>query len=256
MPSSPHDTTLPSVLAGFPAATPSLRARRGLLRRLDHKFLAPSEVVAELIAPLSSAYAVLHVPSGAIATYDSLYLDTPDLQCFHDHRRGRRLRHKIRIRNYPDRGVTFLEIKSKRSEALTEKHRLELARSDAALGDRERAFLRRHAGALADALVPTLSIHYRRVALLALDADERVTIDLDLAAALPGGPRHPFGRLAVIEVKCAPGTSRSPVMATLAAAGLRDQSFSKYCAAVARLYPDVRHNRLLPTLRAAERISR
>jgi hypothetical protein len=36
--------------------------------------------------------------------------------------------------------------------------------------------------------------------------------------------------------------------------GFRSGGFSKYCAGIVALHPQIRHNRLLPGLRALERI--
>src|SRR5262245_34239806 len=95
----------------FPEAPLELLADRELLRRIDSKYVLPASGLPELAAGLGDGYAVLRVPTGSVAAYRSLYFDTPDLRSFHDHRRGRRIRHKIRVRHYPDREVSFLEIK-------------------------------------------------------------------------------------------------------------------------------------------------
>ena len=254
--SSPRDSTpaaLAALLAGFAAPTEDLLGKRELLRRIDSKYLLDGARLARLLAGLDQHYVAFRVASGSIATYESLYFDTPDLVCFHDHRRGRRLRNKIRIRHYPDREVSYLEIKAKRTEVLTHKHRLKIPFRSENIGDAELAFLRAHLGPVADLLRPELRINYRRIGLLALGSSERVTIDLDLTFIAMDGTTHQVGDAIVLEVKQSATSRSTPIARSLAAIGAREQSLSKYTTAIALTRPEVRNNRLRLTLRALER---
>jgi len=241
--------------AGFTVAHPDLVRSRDLLSRVDSKFVVPSLRLESLLDGLVGDYAALAVPTGRLATYDSLYFDSPSLRCFHDHRRGRRRRQKIRIRHYPDRQVSYLEVKTKRTEAITDKHRMPIGFGQQALGAIELAFLREHVGELAEQLQPTLAIRYRRLSLIGLHTQERVTIDLELEVG--GSPQvaERLGQLAVIEVKQSPFCPRTPVMRALREARVRERPLSKYVVALALARPDVPHNRLLPDLHAFERIN-
>jgi hypothetical protein len=239
-------------LAAFARATPALLAERDLLRRIDHKYVLDRARLGDLLGALAADYAVLPVGGGGAAIYQNLYFDTPELRCFHDHRRGRRIRHKVRIRHYPDRELSFLEIKTKRNESLTDKRRRRIDFARERLDAADLAFLRGHAGELADALAPAVRIDYRRVLLIHPRFEERLTIDLALEAAR-GDVRAELGALAIVEIKRAPGgPPRTPAMRALAALGVRERSLSKYCAAMARIHPAVRHNRLRPALRVLQ----
>lgn len=238
---------LESRLAGFPAASPELLASRALLSRVDTKFPLPAAGVAEILDGLDADYAVLGVAGGSLATYRSLYFDTPELRCFHDHRRGRRVRHKVRIRHYPDRALTYLEVKTKRNELVTDKRRLALPYRTEELGARELEFLRGRIGEMADRLAPEVEIGFRRITLIGLHTHERVTVDLDLDV-------DGLDDLAIVEVKQSPFCVRTPIMRALAGAGHRPGSMSKYVAALALHRPELRQNRLRPDLRALERM--
>jgi hypothetical protein len=241
-----------AALASFPRATPELLAERALLRRIDLKYALDRDRLGPLLGALAAHYAVLPVGAGGVAISRNLYLDTPALRCFHDHRRGRRIRHKVRIRHYPDRELTFLEVKTKRGEALTDKRRRALDFAREALDPGDVAFVRAHAGALADELAPAVRIDYRRVALFNPRFEERLTIDFAVEAA-HRGVRVELGALAIVEIKRAPGgLPRTPAMHALAALGVRERALSKYCAAMALLDPAVRHNRLRPALRVVQ----
>ena len=238
----------------FPAASGDLRDSRDLLRRVDTKFLATQGSAAAVLAGLSRDYAALTVPTGNVATYRSLYFDTDDLRCFHDHRRGRRLRHKIRIRHYHERHISFLEIKTKRNDTVTDKQRLPMTFREEWLGPAELAFLRRHVDLPVETLRPMMRIDFQRLNLLGLATAERVTIDVGITAEGLDGRRFSFGDLVVVEVKQSPFCVRTPVMRALHGAGLRESSMSKYTVATALLRPEQRRNRLLPGLREIERM--
>jgi hypothetical protein len=236
-------------LARFAPATRELIDSRELLHRIDTKFITTASVVAGVIPQLAGAYASMRVPTGSVARYRSLYFETPDLRCFHDHRRGRRIRHKVRVRHYPDRQLSYLEVKTKKNELVTIKQRSKLAFGVEDLGDGERAFLRDRVGDLAGELAPLVRVDFSRISLIGLDTEERVTIDLGIEISGLGGQRFRLGDVAIVEVKQSPFCVRTPVMRALHAASLRPRSLSKYIAAVAAIAPDERRNRLLPDLR-------
>jgi len=235
-------------------ASRELRDQRELLNRVDTKFVCRRDAALAIIARLADDYAALPVASGNTATYRSLYFDTADLRCYHDHRRGRRPRQKVRIRHYPDRRLTFLEVKTKRNEVVTDKQRLALAFRDEELGEDAQAFLRRHVRLPVEDLRPTMRIDFRRLSLVGLRTPERVTIDWGLEADRLEGGRWSFGGLVVIEVKQAPFCLRTPAMRAVSAAGLRQQAMSKYTITTALMRPQLRRNRLLADVRAIERM--
>lgn len=248
-------SSLAAVASLFPAASAELREGRELLRRVDTKFVCSREIALDVVAALVGQYAALPTPGGNLATYRSLYFDTSDLRCYHDHRRGRRLRHKVRIRHYPDRGLSYLEVKTKRNEAITDKKRRQLAYLEENLGAGEHAFLAGIVDLPIADLQPMMRIDFRRLSLVSLHSAERVTVDCDLMAATLDGATWDAGDRVVIEVKQSPFCVRTAVMGALLGQGLREQSMSKYTIATALVRPDLRRNRLLPELRAIERMS-
>jgi hypothetical protein len=248
-------SSLAAVAAEFPVASVELREGRELLRRVDTKFVCGREIALEVVASLVGQYAALPTPGGNLATYQSLYFDTSDLRCYHDHRRGRRLRHKVRIRHYPDRELSYLEVKTKRNEAVTDKKRRQLAFRAEDLGAGELAFVAGVTDLPTHDLRPMMRIGFRRLSLVSLHSAERVTIDCDLEAATIEGVRWDAGDRVVVEVKQAPFCVRTPVMRALLSHGQREQSMSKYTIATALVRPELRNNRLLPELKAIERMA-
>jgi VTC domain len=236
-----------SELSRFARVTPQLLESRQLLRRADTKFVIAPDALGALFEGLATDYAV--VPAGAeiIATYENLYFDTPALRCFHDHRRGRRVRHKIRIRQYVERQLAFLEIKTRRNELRTDKSRLAVEYGVRVLDDRMYDFLRQ---VLPDVVVPIVSIDFRRIMLVGVATNERVTIDLDVA--VDRDTNLAIGAVAIVEVKQPARSFGTPIMRALREARLRASSLSKYATAIAMTQPS-RVNRLLPALRGLER---
>lgn len=244
------EATLALALARFPAATPELLDRRRLLRRAETKFVATPRQLVPIVDHIAGNYAVVAVGASNLAAYSNLYFDTPDLRCFHDHRRGRRLRHKIRIRHYADRALAFLEIKTRRNELLTDKARLRIPYRTRALDPEMTAFLLDRCS-FAAALVPTVAIAYQRIMLVGISTEERITIDLGVS--VDHDDRLPLGGVAIVEVKQPSRSLATPVMRALRDAGVKPCSISKYMTALTATTA-VRGNRLLPSLRRLERI--
>lgn len=240
-------------LGRFSEASPDLLSRRRLLRRTDSKFVMRVGDLPALVESLVDGYRVLLAGTEPLASYRTLYFDTPELDCFHDHRRGRRPRNKVRIRHYDERGLTFLEIKTKRSELETRKYRKARPFGESGLDPTDRAFIAEHCGYAAD-LAPTIWTDFRRLTLLSIEFNERVTIDLGLQFHRDGD-RADVGQVAIVEVKQAPFCVRSPAMQALRTIGVRKASASKYCTATMLTRTGLRFNRLRPVLRTIERLS-
>lgn len=241
------------LLGRLGVASPELLSRRRLLRRTDSKFVMRASDLPSVIESMTDGYRVLLAGTEPLASYRTLYFDTPELDCFHDHRRGRRPRNKIRIRHYDERGLTFLEIKTKRSELETRKYRKARPFGDVELDEIDRAFIAEHCGYAVD-LAPTIWTDFRRLTLLSLEFNERVTVDLGLQFHRDG-TNADVGEVAIVEIKQSPFCVRSDAMQALRRIGVRKASASKYCTATMLTRTGLRFNRLRPVLRTIERLS-
>lgn len=241
-------------LVDFPLAPSELVSRRQLGSRCDTKFVLPPAAALEFVATMAADYLVLLATTEPIAMYRTLYFDTAALTSFHAHRCGRRLRHKVRVRHYIDRGISTLEVKTRRSEQLTTKRAQPHPFLCDALDAEARAFVQASSGLVAPVIAQAYT-SFQRITLLRADSNERLTIDLDLVIE---GREHiaTFGNVAIVEVKQWPFSRTTPAMRELLRRGCRPVSVSKYCAAIACTQPQVRCNRLLPGLRALERGTR
>lgn len=240
-------------LDGFDPVTPELLANRDLLQRTDTKYLLPRGSLPELLEYLRRDYRVLHAGEQPSALYLTQYLDTPSYDLFHDHRRGKRLRFKVRLRHYPDRRLSYLEVKAKCSSGDTSKWRRPLAYLCDRLSRDDLQFVSRRVPLDGATLVPSLENQFRRITLVGIELPERITLDVDLKFENDESC-HALSGLLVVEVKQSRFFRRSPGVSALAATRALPGSTSKYCVGTMLLRPELRHNRLRPTLARIERV--
>ncbi len=243
-----------AILERFEEANLELLEKRALLRRVDSKFLLPQSELAPTLSKVVGDYGIVLAGDSRLATYRTIYYDTDEKRCFHDHRRGRRPRQKIRVRHYDERGVSYLEIKTKRSEYISFKKRRPLPYNESNLDAERRAFVSEHSRVDAADLVEAAHTDFRRATLVGFHTNERITLDIDLVVSEPDVDAIELGGIAILEVKQPRFSIGTPIMTALRDRGHRPASASKYCTATALLRPDLRTNRLLPALRAIERL--
>ncbi len=224
-----------------------------LLDRYDTKYVLSDGDVADALSGLQEHYRILEVEDVRLQPYHTVYFDTPEFSFYRDHHGARPNRYKVRSREYVATHISFLEVKCKGKRDRTIKTRV---RTDALVREiaaPEEAFVEANAPRPTGALLPRLTNDFRRITLVDLVHEERVTIDVGLAfsangesAALPG--------VVIAEVKEA-GSGRSSAFAQrMRALNVHPSGFSKYCIGVAMLYPGQKHNRFNPELLGAQRI--
>ncbi len=242
------DEGLRAVVERFAEGGPELLEARSLLRRTDHKLLTRAERLPALLGLFVDDHAIVLAGGERIARYATTYLDTDELRCFSDHRRGRPHRAKVRWRDHLDRGVTTLEVKQKTGRGETKKSRLEHPFLDHHLDEVARRFL----GALVPfdtaAVRPVIENDFRRITFVAREADERVTVDLDVRFVADGHVVD-LGDWAVIEIKTGGNPRLAPALARMRAQGLTETGFSKYAIGMIATHPSLRAGALRPWLR-------
>jgi len=96
-----------------------------LQARFDRKYVVPTQQLPDVLTQLPDSARVLDISGVRSFGYRSVYLDTPDLWCFHSAGRGRRRRYKVRSRSYLDGdGGTWLEVKTRAARGVTMKTRV------------------------------------------------------------------------------------------------------------------------------------
>lgn len=229
-------------------------AEVALLDRIDTKYVLRLPEVMEALPALRADYRVLEFEQRRHTPYRTLYFDTPGFDLYRWHQAGRRVRYKVRSREYLSSGVSFLEVKRKSGPSRTHKERLATSALVTSLTPEARAFLQGRLPLPPHALEPKLWVDYTRVTLASRRDRERLTLDFDLqfwteasSVALPG--------LVTAEVKHV-GRPRAPVFIQLMRQRqIRRAGFSKYCIGASLIYPDLKHNRFNRALRQAERLT-
>ena len=220
-------------VSAFGIADAELLQLRELLKRTDTKFVVTRSDLASILTRVKEAYAILPAGSSLIAKYETQYFDTDRFDTFREHCRGRRPRHKVRIRNYCDRDLKMLEVKMKTNAERTVKWRSPVMLSEV-LNPEGRRFIATHYPKSAQVLTPSAQTNFRRITLLGIRSNERVTIDLNLEFRRKERVAAPT-ELVIIEVKQERFGARTPIMLALREQGIREASISKYCAAIALL---------------------
>lgn len=230
-----------------------------LMNRVDTKFLVPLSTLPILVAELPHSYSMLQIGGNTCFKYESTYFDTDDYLFYQMHHRGKLNRHKVRVRNYVDSDISFLEVKFKNNKKRTMKQRVGLDSSAGRDLRLHQNFLHRLNVPHAHSLLPSLKNSYHRIALASEERGERLTIDFNLSnQALHDGDRSQhFENVAIIELKQARIDRRSPFFTLVRRLGIRPTSFSKYCLGMAFTHSSntIKYNRFKPIIRRLEHLT-
>lgn len=227
----------------LPIDLATVRADADLQQRYDAKYVVLADTAADLLASLDSHWHVLEVDGKRSTAYSSAYFDDEHFGLFRDHIKGRRLRYKVRTRRYGNDSSEMLEIKLKSGRGATDKRRKPRAGSvgvDLTSGERQwlsETVLDAYGRPVAASLGLTLALGYTRRTLFNASTGERVTVDSDLVATAGAMSAAPVGQAVVIEVKSVDW--HGPTVRMLQQHSVRPLTFSKYCAALASLYPEL-----------------
>jgi hypothetical protein len=240
-------------LGRFADVPHALLASRALLKRVDRKYTLAARRVEPLLMSLGGAYGVVRAGNSVAARYRTVYFDTPCLDLYHAHRRGRPERYKVRIRHHVDREMSFVEIKHRNAIGRSMKWVLPQSFGITVLDEEAQAFIERHCPVPARDLTPRVWISCRRITLVGYELDERITIDCNLEYG-NGCTSERWPAAAIVEVKQGLRANHTPSIQALRCAHVRQRSISKYCVATTHL-SGVTGNAFRPALRALEQAS-
>lgn len=248
------DTPIDTALAGFrPISLQALNDKAAMLERLDNKYIVAATDMVAVLARFAEHFDVLDIDGKRVFTYQTCYFDDERRSSYHDHHQGRRRRAKVRVRDYCDAGLRFLEIKLKDRRSVTIKKRLKLAMQDKVLDERGLEFIDREYRALYGEPFPSrlsevIEMRYQRITLVAKQGGERMTIDTRLTFRAGARECRVDPGMFIIETKSERANG-------LADKILRDlhlhptKRVSKYCVAMASMGRVPRVNRFLPAMR-------
>ena len=224
-----------------------------LMNRVDTKFVTTVPRLLQLLEMAKGEYFVQEIDGERNSAYTTLYYDTPRLDMYIMHHNGCLGRQKVRVRQYVDSNLTFLEVKNKNNHRRTRKKRITVTGFDIT-GEQQREFLKPLCWWDVDTLQPALRNWFNRITLVNKAKTERVTIDTGLRFHnCMSGLDKSLDQVVIIELK-RDGNQPSPLLAMLRDLHIHPYGFSKYCMGTALSNPSVKKNRLKPKLHYVERL--
>ena len=248
-----------ALLRRFEAISLSEMSAVALQDRVDTKFVMREAQLYNALATLTRQYRVLDIRGVRLNHYRTLYFDTADFALFQQHHTGRRDRYKVRTRSYVDSHLSFLEVKHKVRQNRTVKNRIATPGLLTEVTPEADAFLNDYLPFDPETLEPKLWNEYTRITLVNRQENERLTLDLRLRFSgyedsFAAGRSVDLPGMAIAEVKRDGFSRHSDFVGRMRELGVRPTGFSKYCAGVAMLFEEVKHNNFKPKMRLVEKL--
>lgn len=210
-----------------------------LMNRIDTKFVISRSVFNNILPELAEGYNSLEVEGTKMSAYTTQYFDTPDYDFYMEHHNGSGTRYKVRIRNYIESGVYFLEIK-KKFKGRTDKKRISVSNFEDEMTDSSKNYIGAALGS-DKTLECKLYNSFDRITLVNKTEKERLTIDLNLNYKSSIGTKG-YNHVVIAELKQENINRKSLFYETMKKNIIRPNGFSKYCIGAITLDPDLKYN--------------
>ena len=239
-----------------------------LMNRIDTKYAVPRSVLPLILEAAKVDYYIQEIDGKRIATYDTMYYDTDTLDMYVRHHDRQLVRQKIRVRQYVDSNLTFLEIKRKNNKGRTSKKRIVVpgfnitADTPSVLKHKRKEDEAVTVAGFIDAksryewseITPHLWTKFRRITLVNRAKTERLTIDMDLVwDNVVSGEKKTFSDLVIIELK-RDGNVPSRMTHIMLDHRIHPLKISKYCIGTALTTPEIKKNRFKSKIRKIEKM--
>ncbi len=218
-----------------------------LMDRYDTKYTFHRQQLPIILEQSAPSYRVLEIHHKHIFHYNNLYFDTPQKTMYMHHHNGKQNRYKIRIREYIESGIFFLEIKFKSNTGRTRKKRLAVERMEEPLTEGTGRYIETLTPFNYRELEPVLWIKFSRITLVHKTVPERITIDTDLEFR-KNGHTCGFPNLVITEVKQCGRSGSSDLIRIFKNQKIYPCRVSKYCIGTADMNPGIKYNRFKPKI--------
>ena len=256
-------TSIERILATFDPISLSEMEGVKLMNRIDTKYAVPLSALPAILEAAQDGYYAQEINGTRIATYDTMYYDTDSLDMYIRHHDRQLVRQKIRVRQYVESDLTFLEIKRKNNKGRTKKKRISVPGfgiTGDTFGDSKRErwsvedFIAAKSRYHWSELSPHLSTRFHRITLVNKAKTERLTIDMDLLwENIVSGESKTFPELVIIELK-RDGNVPSKMTQIMLSQRLKPLKISKYCIGTALTTPGLKKNRFKKKIRLIEKM--
>jgi hypothetical protein len=222
-----------------------------LMNRTDTKFVIDRNVFNQLLPELKKHYKALEILGNRINSYETLYYDKPNFQFFLDHHNGKGNRFKVRIRNYVESNLYFLEIKNKFKDR-TDKKRIKTTDFELKLTEKSIGFINEVIGEPTQ-LEAKLWNSFGRITLVNKNLEERLTLDLNLSFRWENH-NVTYDHIVIAELKQSSVNRNSPFYSLMKKNKIRPYSISKYCIGAVSLNPELKYNNFKEKLILIEKL--
>ena len=233
-----------------------------LMNRIDTKYAVSLDLLPAILEAARPNYYAQEINGKRIATYDTMYYDTDSLDMYIRHHDRQLVRQKIRVRQYVDSDLTFLEIKRKNNKGRTKKKRItvpgfNLTAASVGHGKQDwtvEDFIAAKSRYSWAEITPHLSTAFHRITLVNKAKTERLTIDLDLVwKNVVTGEAKTYPNLVIIELK-RDGNVPSDMIGIMLDHRVHPFKMSKYCIGTALTTPGLKRNRFKRKIRKIEKM--
>lgn len=227
--------------------------RVALLNRVDTKFVFPEAKLVKILTELSEHYYLLDIDGVRLNTYESIYFDTDEMDCYVKHHNRKANRVKLRYRKYVESKLNYFEVKFKTNTGRTVKSRIKTSDIGEEFGQKEEHLLEEKFNLDVEAFKPSIWIYFSRLTLVDHQFQERATIDLNLRYQMKDKESN-WNQYIVAELKQSKADRSSMLYQILLKNKIKPMRFSKYCMGIVSLYSDVKINRFKSKLRRLKKI--
>lgn len=260
--------SIADIISSFEPITLAEMESVKLMNRIDTKYAVPLDVLPAILEASEADYYAQEIEGKRIATYDTMYYDTDTLDMYIRHHDRQLVRQKIRVRQYVDSDLTFLEIKRKNNKGRTSKKRIVVPGFDITADTQSKLkhknkedelltveeFIDRKSRYTWDSVSPHLWTKFHRITLVNKAKTERLTIDLDLVwDNVVSGEVKTYPNLVIIELK-RDGNVPSKMTHIMQGLRIKPLKISKYCIGTALTTPGLKRNRFKSKIRKIEKL--
>ncbi|MBO7427119.1 MAG: polyphosphate polymerase domain-containing protein [Paludibacteraceae bacterium] len=220
-----------------------------LMNRIDTKFLVNVRNLPTLLEMAKQDYYVQRIGDLRKAFYRTLYYDTPEATMYVVHQDGKLNRQKIRVREYVESNLMFLEVKKKNNKGRTSKKRITITDENVLHNEEAIAFLDEKSKFKMNEIDFRLRNSFFRITLVNKEKSERLTIDFNINFEnCVTGVKNTIPKLCIVEVK-QDGNAHSHFKDYLASLRIKKRSISKYCLGMVLTDPSLKYNRFKEKIR-------
>lgn len=216
-----------------------------LMNRKDTKYFFEVSKLPKILKFLLPDYKILAINDVRLFHYKNIYFDTENFFCYYQHHNQRINRYKIRIRQYVESNLNFLEVKFKTNTKRTIKTRIKIPEFTEYLSEEACNFLRQQTPFEPTSLLPVLKNDFERFTLVSNDMKERATIDTGLIL-ITSSETKTFQKLCIAELKHDASCSGSHFKLAMRENFCPEMRISKYSIGAAYMYEDLRQNNWKP----------